>query len=105
MVMARGLINTSCGLLAAQELSDQVMVVGNQQIKLFPRVGNLFSMLMLTVMLAVMVAGGVVAGCRDGGGRSHAARGGGQLAGDFTLSEKPICLSTDRKQVGAHMPL
>ena len=56
-------------------------------------------MLMLTVVLAVMVAGGVVAGCRDGGGRSHAARGGGQLAGDFTLSEKPICLSTYRKQV------
>ena len=55
-------------------------------------------MVMLTVMLAVVV-GGVVAGCRDDGGRSHAARGGGQLAGDFTLSEKPICLSTDRKQV------
>ena len=56
-------------------------------------------MAMLTVMLTVVVVGGVVAGCRDGGGRSHAARGGGQLAGDFTLSEKPICLSTYRKQV------
>ena len=49
-------------------------------------------MLVLTVMLAVMVAGGVVAGCRDGGGRSHAARGGGQLAGDFYVNRKPICL-------------
>ena len=56
-------------------------------------------MLMLTVVLAVMVAGGVVAGCRDGGGRSHAARGGGQLADDFYVNRKPICLSTDRKQV------
>ena len=52
-------------------------------------------MLMLTVVLAVMVAGGVVAGCRDGGGRSHAARGGVALANwqaIFTLTKKPICL-------------
>ena len=59
-------------------------------------------MLMLTVVLAVMVAGGVVAGCRDGGGRSHAARGGVALANwqaIFTLTKKPICLPTDRKHV------
>ena len=56
-------------------------------------------MAMLTVMLAVVVVGGVVAGCRDGGGRSHAARGGGQLAGDFYVNQKSICLSTDRKHV------
>ena len=52
-------------------------------------------MLMLTVMLAVMVAGGVVADCRDGGGRSHTARGGVAPANwqaIFTLTKKPICL-------------
>ena len=56
---------------------------------------------MLTVMLAVVVVGGVVAGCRDGGGRSHAARGGVALANweaIFTLTKKPICLPTDRRQ-------
>ena len=47
-------------------------------------------MAMLTVMLAVVVVGGVVAGCRDGGGRSHAARGGVALANwqaIFTLTK------------------
>ena len=43
--------------------------------------------LVLTVKLTVVVVGGLVAGCRGGGGRSQAARGGGQLARDFTLSK------------------